>query len=110
MCLNVRSSCACNGLLDLGCLSSYLAGSMQGAFLCTEAHPNLGGNLLVLALSESLLSWADYCKALPLAAALIDDADSDDEHVSAESHVHPAVYAALAKVNLHLHMQNKVML
>ena len=43
--------------------------SVQGSFLCAEAHPDLGGSLLVLAISESLLPWEDYCKALPSTAA-----------------------------------------
>lgn len=67
---------------------------MQGAFLCAEAHPDLGGSLLVVAVSESLLSWDDYCKALP-STALPDDLDDADANNCFE---HPAVHAATMKV------------
>lgn len=70
--------------------------SMQGSFLCAEAHPDLGGSLVVLAISESLLPWEDYCKALPSSAV------PDDEHAADTSNccAHPAVHAAAMKVLL----------
>lgn len=68
--------------------------SVQGSFLCTEAHPDLGGSLVVLAISESLLPWEDYCKALPSSAV------PDDMHAADTSNccTHPAVHAAAMKV------------
>ncbi|KAL3162268.1 hypothetical protein ABBQ32_009960 [Trebouxia sp. C0010 RCD-2024] len=68
--------------------------SNKGSFLCTEAHPDLGGSLVVLAISESLLPWEDYCKALPSSAV------PDDMHAADTSNccTHPAVHAAAMKV------------
>ena len=69
----------------------------QGSFLCAEAHPDLGGSLLVLAVSESLLTWDDYCKALPSAAS----SDDDQDAATTDYCVHPAVHAATLKVHPH---------
>ena len=68
--------------------------SVQGSFLCAEAHPDLGGSLLVLAISDSLLTWDDYCKALPATAPTDDDNDAATSNYC----VHPAVHAATQKV------------
>lgn len=75
---------------------------VQGSFLCAEAHPDLGGSLLVLAISESLLTWDDYCKELPATAPADDNIDAATENY----HVHPAVHAATQKV-MHTYIHNK---
>ena len=67
---------------------------MQGSFLCAEAHPDLGELLLVLSISESLLTWHDYCKALPATVPT----DDNNHAATNNSCVHPAVLAATQKV------------
>lgn len=81
----------------MGIEAEHKVVSVQGSFLCAEAHPDLGGLLLVLAISESLFTWDDYCKELP---ATVNAATENYR-------VHPAVHAATQKVHMHTYIHNK---
>ena len=77
---------------------------VQGNFVCVEAHPDLGGSLMVLAIKEGLLSWPDYCKALHVI-------DPDAENALDNVQPHSAVHAAVAEViRSDMHAQYNVLL
>ena len=78
----------------MGILNEQSNFYVQGSFLCAEAHPDLGDLLLVLSISESLLTWDDYCKALPATAP----ADDNNDAATNNHRVHPAVLAATQEV------------